>query len=209
MDLVKRLLVCVSLMLCGSAQAGVVYDEAASGDLANNDSIVFNLLSGVNSVLGSVYFYSDQATGVSTADFDGFTIHLDAGQTLLSVGLIISFTDYKTTTLGIEEGYSLMVGGYLGYDGFVASDGSGVSKNIFQTLLPVTGSGDIGVHSVGKGLSAYPNNQIVGAAWDYEFRFTVVGGAVGVNDIPEPTTFMLFGFGLAGLWVRKHGAIVG
>lgn len=186
-----------ALLLAGVAfasNAGILWDEAAWGDLSNdrnNPSMNFTAL-GVRTLSGTTGSDSSEVV-----DRDYLTFHLSAGRQLDAVILRPGTTfpsSADSTLIAIQRGSVITVDP----ENWNASDLLGWTyfneSHINTDILPLIASGEgaIGFDWLRSGYyTLWIQNAGTGAA-AYELEFYV-------GNVPEPSTMLLMAVGAAGL----------
>jgi hypothetical protein len=188
-------LACCIAMPVGAA---ILYNEAISGDLSNNQAApnAFGLLAGTNSIVGTV-------SNLDTQDWVALTV--PAGNQLISLVLqSYSSSDAQGFT-GVQAGSSFVgstgsAASYLGYAHFGtgATNGNLPPTNLVGAdLLPLMGNTSIAFGAIGftPPLSAGTYTfliQQLGSATTYQFDYNVA-------PLPEPSTLALATTGIIAL----------
>src|SRR3989442_212186 len=176
-----------SAVVFSTAQGQVLWNEASSGDLSNNQSApsAFTLASGVNKVIGTVGGADSQ---------DWITLTMPAGLQLSSVTLAAYASANVQGFTGVQSGTAFVgspftASSYLGYAHFgtAADNGPFPPANLVGVdILPIMGNTTAAPGSqgftppLGSGSYVFLIQQL-DAATSYEFDY-------GVTAIPEPSS---------------------
>lgn len=161
----------------GSANAGPLYDEAVSGDVAgwyvNGGKALGNVKSG-DYVLGS----ADSGTG--SAVWDGYNFTLNGS---------VSKINLVALTGVVSNGWQLYNG--VGW-GSQLQNGSlnGLNVPLVFNVAGLTGSYTLGNNGYGNSIN-----------YNYQISFDVANQQ---NNVPEPGTLALLGLGFAGLGAMRR-----
>lgn len=193
------------------ALAVTIYDEKVNGDL-NFYVQTFNLSEGTNSVFGSSEVHGNTNNSNGYSDSDPFVIYIGPGQSLVNVEF---FVLNHSTTPGTIQNANWFLSSTTEDKKFNTPNNQNIlsvvqasildnsKPAIFETALPISGGRFL---RIDEGFDTLVYSRLVDSydnIWDYELRFTV---SLISTSIPEPTTFILLGFGIVYLWNmrRKH-----
>jgi hypothetical protein len=194
----------LALMFAGPAMAGVVWNEAANGDLSGNPLIptAVSFAPGTNDVIGQA---GGAVIGVPPFDQDFFTFTVPTGYSLTSlipVSGIMSNPRDNEFFIGLGSGGQITADtvppftdatGLLGWQHVEPAD-------IGTNILPEMGTADFGAtgFTVPLGAGQYSVWIQDDLPVDYVVRFDI-------SPVPEPSTVLLMLTGLAALTgLRLH-----
>jgi hypothetical protein len=209
-------LVILAVFLSQTSKAAPInYDENIGGDLSNNNT-TFSLDVGVNTIKGDIHLITNYSPsgaflGFDT-DFDSFLISVPKNTLLTSANVSTSFSDTSGNTgmmniMWVINGISNPLSSYTDQNIIASTSGmlppSGGS--LWSDTVPIPSYnvipipyGTYGVNTPGAcGWGGITFDQTYGGYVNYTLSFTV-------DPVPEPTTMLLLGTGLAGIVAARR-----
>jgi hypothetical protein len=167
---------CAVAVMCGSASAGVIYDESVSGDAAGwwTGGASLNNVKHGDYVLGRMNNANDRV------DWEGYNFFLNGSMNTITIVALNGPVSNSWQLYQGAGGWAQVDSGYLG------------GANAPMTLDV---SGLTGYYTLG--------NNGVDARYAYDYRISFAGVDTSV-DVPEPATLALFGLGIAGLCALRR-----